>query len=30
MTLTTEESAHDEIATPQIDKTLMTVRKPLF
>src|SRR5262245_5938137 len=30
MTLTTLDSAHDEIATPQIDRTLITVKKPLF
>src|SRR5688572_27647557 len=30
ITLTTLDRAHDEIATPQIDSTLMTVRNPLF
>src|SRR5215831_12240725 len=30
ITLTTLDSAHELIATPQIDRTLITVRKPLF
>jgi hypothetical protein len=30
ITLTTLDSAHELIATPQIDSTLMTVRNPLF
>jgi len=30
ITLTTLESAQDEIATPQIESTLITVRNPLF